>query len=157
VEFRRLNEVIDYSEEAIESVEVRLPFSGELRDEIIDNFRTVIYSKSPDDIERPFEYDQEDFRCRKCDGEGFYLTEKRKTRKPCSYCEGTGMLGSRELRFPCSYCRFVRHCYPGVDLRLDRKPHWVIKNPSFDSENLQNWGEKYSDIQTLDEEYAPSC
>jgi hypothetical protein len=101
-----------------------LPRAAKLHEEVLARFRKVIHAtpaKLPDR-----EYGPE-LVCEKCNGNGFYLTEKKQIKKLCTACDKTGKILEPKLGFPCSTCRFKKHCWPGAKLQIEgRKPVWVV-------------------------------
>jgi hypothetical protein len=100
------------------------PFDPELHAEVVARFQKVIHAtpaKLPDREYGP------KLICETCDGSGFYLTEKKQIKKPCTACEATGKILEPKLGFPCSTCRFKKYCWPEAKLRIEsRKPVWVV-------------------------------
>ena len=91
---------------------------------VVERFRKVIHATPKNLPDR--EYGPK-LICEKCDGNGFYLTEKRQIKKPCTTCSETGKILEPRLGFPCTTCRFKKHCWPQAKLQFDgRKPVWVV-------------------------------
>lgn len=104
--------------------EVTHPFDAKLHEEVVARFRKVIHATPTNLPDR--EYGPK-LVCDKCDGNGFYLTEKKQIKKPCTACAETGKILEPKLAFPCSTCRFKKHCWPGATLQIEgRKPVWVV-------------------------------
>jgi hypothetical protein len=65
--------------------------------------------------------------CEKCEGKGFYLTEKRQIKKACTACNETGKVPQPRLEFPCTHCRFKQYCWPQAKLKYEgKKPLWIV-------------------------------
>jgi hypothetical protein len=104
--------------------EVTHPFDPKLHEQVVERFRKVIHATPKNLPDR--EYGPK-LICEKCDGNGFYLTEKRQIKKPCTACSETGKILEPRLGFPCTTCRFKKHCWPQAKLQFDgRKPVWVV-------------------------------
>jgi len=104
--------------------EVTHPFDPKLHEQVVARFRKVIHATPKSLPDR--EYGPK-LICEKCDGNGFYLTEKRQIKKPCTACSETGKILEPRLGFPCTTCRFKKHCWPQAKLQFDgRKPVWVV-------------------------------
>ena len=104
--------------------EVTHPFDPKLHEQVVERFRKVIHATPKNLPDR--EYGPK-LICEKCDGNGFYLTEKRQIKKPCTACNETGKILEPRLGFPCTTCRFKKHCWPKAKLQFDgRKPVWVV-------------------------------
>ncbi len=104
--------------------EVTHPFDPKLHEEVVARFQKVIHATPTNLPDR--EYGPK-LVCEKCDGNGFYLTEKKQIKKPCTACEETGKILEPKLGFPCSTCRFKKHCWPEAKLQIEgRKPVWVV-------------------------------
>jgi hypothetical protein len=67
--------------------EVTHPFDPKLHEEVLRRFRKVIHATPTNLPDR--EYGNK-LVCEKCDGNGFYLTEKRQIKKACTACNETG-------------------------------------------------------------------
>ena len=103
-------------EDEWQRAEVTHPFDPKLHEEVVARFRKVIHAtpaKLPDREYGP------KLVCEKCDGNGFYLTEKKQIKKPCTACEETGKILEPKLGFPCSTCRFKKHCSPEAKLQIE--------------------------------------
>jgi hypothetical protein len=104
--------------------EVTHPFDPKLHEEVLARFRKVIHATPANLPDR--EYGPK-LICEKCDGNSFYLTEKRQIKKACTACNETGKILEPRLGFPCTTCRFKPHCWPKAKLQFDgRKPIWVV-------------------------------
>jgi hypothetical protein len=104
--------------------EVTHPFDPTLHEEVVARFRKVIHATPTNLPDREY---GPNLVCEKCNGNGFYLTEKKQIKRPCTACEETGKILEPKLAFPCSTCRFKKHCWPGATLQIEgKKPVWVV-------------------------------
>lgn len=111
-------------DEEWQRAEVTHPFDPNLHQEVIERFHQVIRSIPKKLPER--EYGPK-LTCEKCAGRGFYLTEKRQTKKACTACNETGKVPEPRLEFPCTYCRFKQYCWPQAKLKFEgKKPVWIV-------------------------------
>lgn len=107
-----------------ERAEVTHPFDPNLHQEVVERFRQIIHSTPTELPER--EYGPK-LICDKCEGKGFYLTEKRQEKKACAACNETGKTLEPKLEFPCTTCRFKQHCWGKLSLKYEgRKPIWNV-------------------------------
>jgi hypothetical protein len=111
-------------DEQWERAEVTHPFDPQLHLEVLERFRQVIHARPSNLPDR--EYGPK-LICGKCEGKGFYLTEKRQEKKACTACNESGKIQEPRLEFPCSFCRFKAHCWPRAQLKYEGgKPVWVL-------------------------------
>jgi hypothetical protein len=97
------------TDEEWERAETTHPFDPTIHQEVMERFHQVIQATPTTLPER--EYGPR-LVCPKCNGEGFYLTEKLQTKKECTACKGTGKVLEPKLDYPCTYCRFKHYCWP---------------------------------------------
>jgi hypothetical protein len=83
--------------------------------------------------------------CSRCEGKGYYETEKLKKVKTCPVCNGTGQLEVKELKFPCSYCSFVKYCYK--NLMKEKNKLYIIKNKTREEQWAQPLSSSSSSLQ----------
>ncbi len=127
-------------DEEWQRAEVTHPFDPNLHQEVIERFHQVIRSTPTKLPER--EYGPR-LVCEKCEGKGFYLTEKRQIKKACTACNETGKVLEPSLGFPCSHCRFKRYCWPQAKLKYEgKKPLWIVPREAVEDVAITHIHEK---------------